>query len=107
MLITMNTQIKKAVKGMAFKKEFTIGDLVQVVVLLVGVIGAYFSLSARMTLLEQEVAFQKTLMNSRVTSLESVVGKQVSELDKKLEKFDRKIEQYEQLLREAYKQRGK
>lgn len=97
----MHTKLGDVVKGMSFKKEFSVGDLIQIVVLLVGVAGAFFTLLARISLLEQEMKHQKELINSRISSIEQAANHQLLELDKKLEKYDAKIEQYEKLLRQT------
>ena len=97
----MHSNITDAVKGMSLKKEFTIGDLIQIIILLVGVAGAFFTLSSRISLLEQEMKHQKEMVNSRVNSIEQAANHQLLELDRKLEKYDAKIEQYEKLLRQT------
>ncbi len=45
--------------GMSIKKEFSLGDLIQIVLLIIAVSGAYWQLSERINLLEEHLKFHR------------------------------------------------
>ena len=80
--------------GMTFKREFGVGDILQIALLLLAIIGAYYNLSARIDLVE--LALTNHVSNTETH--ESHIQKDArfyprGELDAKLDSWER-VEDY-------------